>query len=71
MLHYWYTAWPDHKAPDVAKQMLELCKEVEIARFHPETGAPKGPVIVHCRLVLIQGNSQVYIPKQGLKRVLS
>ena len=47
--HYWYTAWPDHKAPDTARQLLELVKEVERWRYHPVTKVMRGPVTVHCR----------------------
>lgn len=48
VLHYWYTAWPDHKAPDTARQLLDLVKEVETRRYTTSQQA-KGPVIVHCR----------------------
>ncbi|KAI0208374.1 Receptor-type tyrosine-protein phosphatase R [Lamellibrachia satsuma] len=48
LLHAWYMAWPDHKAPDTARQLLTLVKEVDRHRYDPETGRPKGPVIVHC-----------------------
>ncbi len=49
VLHYWYTAWPDHKAPNTAKQLLSLVKEVEQHRYQPHTHKPSGPVVVHCR----------------------
>ncbi|KAK2171060.1 hypothetical protein NP493_1109g00065 [Ridgeia piscesae] len=48
LLHAWYTAWPDHKAPDTARQLLSLVKDIDRHRYDPETGRPKGPVIVHC-----------------------
>ncbi|KAK2153231.1 hypothetical protein LSH36_304g09034 [Paralvinella palmiformis] len=48
VLHYWYTAWPDHKAPNTARQLLKLVKEVEIRRRDPVTNQVKGPVVVHC-----------------------
>ncbi|XP_077994494.1 tyrosine-protein phosphatase non-receptor type 5-like [Glandiceps talaboti] len=48
--HYWYTAWPDNKTPDTAKQLLELVEEVERNRFDEdgEEEQPIGPVVVHC-----------------------
>eukprot|EP00918_Siedleckia_nematoides_P000141 GHVU01000288.1.p1 GENE.GHVU01000288.1~~GHVU01000288.1.p1 ORF type:complete len:284 (+),score=34.97 GHVU01000288.1:1057-1908(+) len=46
--HFWYTAWPDHKALETARQLLKLVKEVEKHRLDPETGRGKGPVAVHC-----------------------
>lgn len=49
VLHYWYTAWPDHKAPDTARQLLELVKQVERHRCDAVTRKAKGPVVVHCR----------------------
>jgi len=31
--HYWFTGWPDHKAPSsTAKQLIELAQEVEAER---------------------------------------
>ncbi|XP_070555065.1 tyrosine-protein phosphatase non-receptor type 7-like [Ptychodera flava] len=45
--HFWYTAWPDHKTPDTAKQLLELVEEVERCRLD-ENEEPTGPVTVHC-----------------------
>lgn len=50
VLHYWYTAWPDHKAPDTARTLLEMVKEVEQQRANPTSNPHKGPVVVHCRL---------------------
>jgi receptor-type tyrosine-protein phosphatase R len=46
--HYWYTVWPDHKAPAAAKNLLDLVKEVEERRYDPVSGKVKGPVVVHC-----------------------
>lgn len=46
ILHYWYTAWPDHKPPQSAKMLLELVKDVEKKRVKEQSR--KGPVVVHC-----------------------
>ncbi|XP_063400960.1 tyrosine-protein phosphatase non-receptor type 5-like isoform X3 [Mytilus trossulus] len=46
VLHYWYTAWPDHKPPQSAKMLLELVKDVENKRLKLQPS--KGPVVVHC-----------------------
>ncbi|KAH9499955.1 hypothetical protein Btru_076005 [Bulinus truncatus] len=48
VLHYWYTAWPDHKPPDSPHMLLDLIKEVELRRYHPYELSPRGPVCVHC-----------------------
>uniref|UniRef100_A0A2C9LCS8 protein-tyrosine-phosphatase n=1 Tax=Biomphalaria glabrata TaxID=6526 RepID=A0A2C9LCS8_BIOGL len=48
VLHYWYTAWPDHKPPDSPHMLLDLVKEVELRRYQPNDLAPRGPVCVHC-----------------------
>ncbi|KFM64813.1 Receptor-type tyrosine-protein phosphatase R, partial [Stegodyphus mimosarum] len=45
--HFWYTAWPDHKTPETAKQLLAMALEVEALR-HDNSGAIKGPMVVHC-----------------------
>lgn len=43
--HLWYTAWPDHRAPESPQQLLSLALEVERLR----TRCPRaGPVVVHC-----------------------
>lgn len=42
-MHLWYTAWPDHKAPESPQQLLGLVLEVERLRTKN-----KGPVVVHC-----------------------
>ncbi|CAH1787206.1 unnamed protein product [Owenia fusiformis] len=48
-LHFWYTAWPDHKTPETAKQLLNLVQEVELRRLERlEDGMKPGPVVVHC-----------------------
>ena len=47
MLHYWYTSWPDNKAPENPLTLLEMIKEVQISRA--DNSLPKGPVVVHCR----------------------
>ncbi|XP_042864054.1 receptor-type tyrosine-protein phosphatase R-like isoform X1 [Penaeus japonicus] len=46
-LHFWYTAWPDHKTPTEPDQLLAMSLEVDHVR---KTGAgnARGPVIVHC-----------------------
>ena len=53
LVHYWYTAWPDHKAPNTARQLLDLVKTVQTQKQQllekPEQA--KGPVVVHCRSV--------------------
>ncbi|XP_006812233.1 tyrosine-protein phosphatase non-receptor type 5-like [Saccoglossus kowalevskii] len=46
--HYWYTAWPDHKTPDTAKQLLELVEDVERHRRDDDEDEAIGPVVVHC-----------------------
>lgn len=46
--HYWYTVWPDHKAPAAAMNLLHLVKEVEERRYDAVTSKSKGPVVVHC-----------------------
>ncbi|XP_063613065.1 receptor-type tyrosine-protein phosphatase R-like, partial [Penaeus indicus] len=43
-LHFWYTAWPDHKTPTEPDQLLAMSLEVD----HTGTGSARGPVIVHC-----------------------
>ncbi|XP_059177382.1 receptor-type tyrosine-protein phosphatase R-like [Physella acuta] len=48
VLHYWYTAWPDHKPPDSPHMLLDLIKEVELRRYQPNDFYPRGPVCVHC-----------------------
>ncbi|XP_054720794.1 LOW QUALITY PROTEIN: tyrosine-protein phosphatase non-receptor type 5-like [Uloborus diversus] len=45
--HFWYTAWPDHKTPETAKQLLAMALEVESLR-RDASGATKGPMVVHC-----------------------
>ncbi|EDV29302.1 uncharacterized protein TRIADDRAFT_51484 [Trichoplax adhaerens] len=42
--HFWYTSWPDHGAPDSARQLLQLVKEVRVKRQELSTG----PIVVHC-----------------------
>ena len=49
VLHYWYTAWPDHKPPESPDRILELVKEVEQRRYSENTLRVRGPVVVHCR----------------------
>ncbi|XP_050738706.1 receptor-type tyrosine-protein phosphatase F-like isoform X2 [Eriocheir sinensis] len=42
-LHFWYTAWPDHKAPSEADQLLAMALQVDHVRKQAGAG-----VIVHC-----------------------
>ena len=51
LLHYWYTAWPDHKPPDSPHMLLTLIQEVELRRCSSVDLKPQGPVCVHCRSV--------------------
>ncbi|XP_045602597.2 receptor-type tyrosine-protein phosphatase R isoform X1 [Procambarus clarkii] len=46
-LHFWYTAWPDHKAPAEADQLLAMALQVEHIRKTGD-GGRQGPVVVHC-----------------------
>ncbi|XP_033646232.1 tyrosine-protein phosphatase non-receptor type 5-like isoform X3 [Asterias rubens] len=57
MLHYWYTSWPDNKAPENPLTLLEMIKEVQISRA--DNSLPKGPVVVHCSAGL--GRTGCYI----------
>ncbi|XP_042301571.1 tyrosine-protein phosphatase non-receptor type 5 isoform X2 [Sceloporus undulatus] len=50
--HYWYTSWPDQKTPDQAPPLLQLVQEVEEAIQCTE--ARSGPIIVHCRRLVLQ-----------------
>ncbi|XP_037070484.1 tyrosine-protein phosphatase non-receptor type 5-like [Pollicipes pollicipes] len=45
--HFWFTAWPDHQAPDHSRQLLQMAAEVETAR-RSQQRRPPGPVVVHC-----------------------
>ena len=40
--------WPDHKAPNTARSLLELVRIVSAQRVDPTTGKTRGPVVVHC-----------------------
>ncbi|XP_071956679.1 tyrosine-protein phosphatase non-receptor type 5-like [Antedon mediterranea] len=57
LMHYWYTHWPDNKAPDNPITLLEMIREVELSRNDP--ALPKGPIIVHCSAGL--GRTGCYI----------
>uniref|UniRef100_A0A914VU68 protein-tyrosine-phosphatase n=1 Tax=Plectus sambesii TaxID=2011161 RepID=A0A914VU68_9BILA len=52
MKHFWFTGWPDHKAPtSTANQLLELVKSVDSYRMahRQKYGIAKsGPITVHC-----------------------
>lgn len=43
--HLWYTAWPDHRAPECPQQLLSLALEAERLRGR---GPRAGPIVVHC-----------------------
>lgn len=43
--HLWYTAWPDHRAPESPQQLLSLALEAERLRGR---GPRAGPIVVHC-----------------------
>ena len=57
--HYWYTAWPDHGVPDSPRQFLRLVEEVHIAQDREDV--KEGPVVVHCRLVILWLNCNLVI----------
>ncbi|XP_014678851.1 PREDICTED: receptor-type tyrosine-protein phosphatase R-like, partial [Priapulus caudatus] len=42
VLHYWYTAWPDHKTPGTPRQLLDMARSVECNRYSAD-GKVKGP----------------------------
>lgn len=44
MSHFWFTSWPDHKAPPSALSLVEMATEVEALRQEQRSG----PVVVHC-----------------------
>ncbi|KAK7083697.1 hypothetical protein SK128_010909 [Halocaridina rubra] len=46
-LHFWYTAWPDHKTPTEPDQLLAMAVQVDHIRKSGE-GGTRGPVVVHC-----------------------
>lgn len=48
VLHYWYTAWPDHKPTQSPHMLLQLIQEVEFRRYRGDGSRARGPVIVHC-----------------------
>jgi protein tyrosine phosphatase len=41
-----YTAWPDHGLPVSTTAFLDLAHEAD------DANATKGPIVVHCRLIL-------------------
>ncbi|XP_066910268.1 uncharacterized protein [Clytia hemisphaerica] len=43
ILHYWFTAWPDHHVPKSCTQVVSLAEEV--IESHQHTGLP---IVVHC-----------------------
>lgn len=77
VMHYWYTAWPDHKTPGTGKQLLMLATDVEMMRRkcgdiqtvdllqqgQEQSQLPKGPVVVHCRFVayLLAGDFNIHL----------
>lgn len=46
--HCWFTSWPDHKAPQNPKPLLDMIYFVEENRRDHKTRIPHGPVVVHC-----------------------
>ncbi|XP_077858957.1 tyrosine-protein phosphatase non-receptor type 7 isoform X8 [Macaca mulatta] len=48
--HILFSAWPDHQTPESAGPLLRLVAEVEES---PETAARPGPIVVHCRCVVL------------------
>lgn len=42
LVHYHYSAWPDHGVPASPQPLLRLCEELRAAAQH------SGPVLVHC-----------------------
>ena len=48
ILHFQYTAWPDHGVPDETKGAIEFVKGV---RSHVQN--EHGPLVVHCRSVCV------------------
>lgn len=42
LVHYHYSAWPDHGVPASPQPLLRLCEELRAAVQH------SGPVLVHC-----------------------
>ena len=40
--------WPDHKAPNTARSLLELVRIVNTQRVDASSGKTRGPVVVHC-----------------------
>uniref|UniRef100_A0A915HIB1 protein-tyrosine-phosphatase n=1 Tax=Romanomermis culicivorax TaxID=13658 RepID=A0A915HIB1_ROMCU len=62
--HYWFTVWPDHKAPaaTAALQLIEMIVEIETFRLEVENGPQQqcsGPTLVHCSAGL--GRTGCYI----------
>ena len=55
LVHYWYSSWPDHQAPRTTHQLLQLVLEVERLRLDSGCGRCPGPVVVHCRSLLLRG----------------
>ena len=47
-MQYHFTTWPDHGVPEYATSMLAFHRKV-----FAEHKASKGPMVVHCRLVLL------------------
>ena len=46
VVHYWYTAWPDHGVPETSDEMLDFILASRRAR---DSASMPGPVVVHCR----------------------
>ena len=43
IMHYWFTAWPDHHVPKSCSQVVTLAQEVLECHQHSAL-----PVVVHC-----------------------
>ena len=50
--HYYFTAWPDHGVPSDPGCVLNFLQEVNLKQ---DSVQPAGPIVVHCRLVIISG----------------
>ena len=47
VVQFHFTSWPDHGAPEYAGPLLAYLRRIK-AKYKPS----KGPLLVHCRLVL-------------------
>jgi len=44
VVHFWFTAWPDHGVPSSCQHFLEF-----LLHIHRHIGDMPGPTVVHCR----------------------